>query len=80
MTDHVWRWQAAEEHPTGSTYDGDGWYVCIECGASKRDNAHSELGMPFPAGAVIPTRCPRNQPTAILCTRWPPVHAISAER
>jgi hypothetical protein len=24
MTDHVRRWQAAEEHPTGSTYDADG--------------------------------------------------------
>jgi hypothetical protein len=80
MTDHVWRWQAAEEHPTGSTYDGDGWYVCIACGASQRDEPHTELGIAFPAGGVIPLSCPRNEPTEIYCTCQPPAHAVPAKR
>ena len=25
MTEHVWHWQGAEEHPEGWVYDADGW-------------------------------------------------------
>jgi hypothetical protein len=66
MGDYGWRWQTAREHPSGATYDGDGWYVCMECGANERDEAHSELGIPFPAGGPIPSSCPRNELTAVF--------------
>jgi hypothetical protein len=65
MTEHVWHWQGAEEHPEGWVYDADGWYVCIECGAGDRG-----VEVPQIAG------CPRNKPTAVVCTCRPPVHSV----
>jgi hypothetical protein len=65
MTEHVWHWQSAEEHPEGWVYDADGWYACIKCGAGDRG-----VEVPQIAG------CPRNKPTAVVCTCRPPVHSV----
>jgi hypothetical protein len=68
MADHIWRWQAAEEFPSRLAFGGDGWYVCIACGANDYDPE---------AERAIPAQCPRNRPTAVYCRCPDHVHAAS---
>jgi hypothetical protein len=64
--DHLWRYQNGNEHPAGWIFDGDGWDVCIACGAHD---------FTAEAARATPTSCPRNRPTAIQCTCASQVHA-----
>ena len=64
--DHVWRSQGGNEHPAGRFYDGDAWYVCIACGAHDFTER---------ARRATPSSCPRNRPTALLCSCPSQVHA-----
>jgi hypothetical protein len=68
VAEHIWRWQNGWEHPKGRGYDTDGWYVCLACGAND---------WTADADDATPPQCPRDRPTAIVCTCTPPVHALT---